>query len=280
MGDSCSGSTENCSLEALVSLLDWDAARRDGYNTSLQLATVQVPVGFTEVPALLGWAMDNWQLESYVEEQWSVLTMREVSQHHLASWLGVVTDRCDPTQVRWVVLLPSCWIECTRLLGIMGQSKITVGCPFRQGLFILVRFWVAPIRVMAVDVTHVCSGMHKSWKQTLVPVLTGRFVDIGDSESSNLNDVTEAWWRDRGGISDITTNIWWQLWRWAMVLMSVRLAAKRPLTLSCRTLSANPMAWKSLHTGLLVSADGCGMWPGVNARIRSTGWIIATSDPG
>ncbi len=58
-GDGCSSSTENCSLEALVSLLDWDAARRDGYNTSLQLATEQVPVGFTEVPSLLGWAVDN-----------------------------------------------------------------------------------------------------------------------------------------------------------------------------------------------------------------------------
>ncbi len=53
-GDGCSSSTENCSLEALVSLLDWDAARRNVYNTSLQLATVQVPVVFTEVPALLG----------------------------------------------------------------------------------------------------------------------------------------------------------------------------------------------------------------------------------
>ncbi len=51
---------------------------------------------------------------------------------------------------------------------------------------------VAPLRVMAAEVAHVCRGMHKSWKHTLVPVLTGRFVDIGDSESSNLNDVTEV----------------------------------------------------------------------------------------
>ncbi len=195
-GDGSSSSTENCSLEALVSLLDWDAARRNGYNTSLQLATEQVPVGFTEVPALLGWAVDNRQLESYVDEQWSMLTMREVSQHRLASWLGVVTDRCYPTQVRWVVLLPSCRIECTTLLGIMGQSEITVGCPFHQSLSILVRFWVAPLRVMAIEVAHVCCGMHKSWKHTLVPVLTGRFVNIGNSESSNLNNVTEVWWRD------------------------------------------------------------------------------------
>ncbi len=143
-GDGCSSSTENCSLEALVSLLDWDAARRDGYNISLQLATEQVPVGFTEVPSLLGWAVDNRQLESYVDEQWSVLTMREVSQHCLASWLVVVTNWCDPTQIWREVLLPSCRIECTTLLGIMGQSKITVGCPFRQGLSILVRFWVSP----------------------------------------------------------------------------------------------------------------------------------------
>ncbi len=177
-GDGCSSTTDNCSFEALVSLLDWDAARRDGYNTSLQLVTVQVPVSFTEVPALLGWAMDNRQLESYVVEQWSVLTMREVSQHRLASWLGVVSDRCDPTQVRWVVLLPSCWIEWTMLLSIMGQSEITVRCPFRQGLSILIRYWVAPLRVMAVEVAHVCHRMHKSWKHILVAVLTGRFVDV------------------------------------------------------------------------------------------------------
>ncbi len=144
--------------------------QREGMvTTTLQLATVQVPVGFTEFPALLGWAVDNRQLESSVDEQWSVMAMREVFQHRLASWLGLVTDRCDPTQVRWVVLLPSYRIECTTLLGIMGQSEITVGCPFRQGLSILVWFWVAPLRVMAVEVAHVCRGMHKSWKHTFGP---------------------------------------------------------------------------------------------------------------
>jgi len=112
------------------------------------------PFCLSKIPPFSLDASDNRESQADVDYGRAMLTVWEVVQDQTGSWLRVTTNHGSPTEVWRVVALPSCGMEGASLFGVVNELEVIARCPVLQLVTVWIRFLVAPVGVMTIEVTY------------------------------------------------------------------------------------------------------------------------------